>query len=310
MKKTDRILVLGHKGLVGSNLVRQLITDYYDVYWSNKGEDLRVYEEVNSLFDEIRPDYVFNCAAKVGGINYNKTYPANFFYDNIMIGTLVVDACDRYGVTKLINLGSACIYPKVCPQPIKEEYLMTAPLEETNEAYAIAKIAILKMCQAYNKQHGLNAINLMPANLYGPNDKFHPEHSHVIPGMIHKLYTAKMNDIPSVTFWGDGSPTREFLYVKDLVDAMIFLAKNYDDPAPINVGTGSSFIIKDIFSRINDLVGYDGHIIWDRSMPNGTPRRELDNSKLIDMGWRPQWKFEDALKETFEWYKENIYGRL
>lgn len=308
MDRRDRILILGHRGLVGSNLVRRLLNDYYTDLKFDNGYDLRESEDVHDIFRLTKPDIVFNCAAKVGGINFNKTYPADFFYDNIMIGSNVVEACRKFEVNKLINLGSACIYPKVCPQPIKEEYLMTAPLEETNEAYAMAKIAILKMCQAYNKQHGLNAINLMPANLFGPNDKFHPEHSHVIPGMINKLYTAKMKNIPSVTFWGDGTPIREFLYVEDLVDAMIFLAKNYDDPAPINVGTGEAFTIKEIFSKINYYIGYSGDIIWDSKMPNGTPRRELDNSKLASLGWSPMWSFEDALFETIQWYKENIYG--
>jgi GDP-L-fucose synthase len=263
--------------------------------------DLRNQDAVNDFFKIERPEFVFLSAAKVGGINYNAGYPADFIYDNLMIQANVINAAYKYGVKKLLFLGSACIYPKVTPQPIKEEYLLTAPLEPTNEGYALAKIAGLKMCDYYRKQYGFNAISLMPANLYGPNDNFDPEKCHVIPGMITKFNTAKVNGT-DVTFWGDGTPTREFLYVDDLADACLFLMQNYNDAEHINVGSDVEIEIRELCETIRKEIGFEGNIIWDETKPNGTPRRKMDNTRLFNMGWRPKIDFATGLAKTIEWY--------
>jgi GDP-L-fucose synthase len=303
MYKSSKIFVAGHNGLVGSAIVRKLREEgYNNLVLRNKTElDLRNQDAVRDFFKIEKPEYVFLAAAKVGGIAYNAKEPADFMYDNLMIQTNVIDTAYRNGVKKLLFLGSACIYPKVTPQPIKEEYLMTAPLEPTNEGYALAKIAGLRMCEYYKKQFGFNAISLMPANLYGPNDNFDPEKCHVIPGMITKFNTAKKNGT-DVTFWGDGTPTREFLYADDLADACLFLMHNYDGPEFINVGSDVEIEIKELCEIIKKELGFDGVITWDTSLPNGTPRRKMDNTKLFDMGWRPKTDFNTGLAKTIHWF--------
>lgn len=314
MYKSSKIFVAGHRGLVGSAIVRKLRSEGYDnLILKVKDElDLRNQYAVKDFFKAERPEFVFLSAAKVGGINYNAEYPADFIYDNLMIQTNVINAAYEYGVKKLLFLGSACIYPKVTPQPIKEEYLLTDPLEPTNEGYALAKIAGLKMCDYYRKQYGFNAISLMPANLYGPNDNFDPEKCHVIPGMITKFNTAKLNNT-DVTFWGDGTPTREFLYVDDLADASLFLMQNYNEAGHINVGSDVEIEIKELCEIIRKVVGFEGNILWDTDKPNGTPRRKLDNTKLFSMGWKPKTNFAEGLAKTVEWYyseKNNIKNSM
>jgi GDP-L-fucose synthase len=307
MEKNSSIFVAGHRGLVGSSIVRKLQAEgYKNIITAEKaGLDLTRQLQVQAFFQSNKIDYVFLAAAKVGGINYNAIVPADFIYENLMIQSNVIDAAYRNGVKKLLFLGSACIYPKVTPQPIKEEYLLTAPLEPTNEGYALAKIAGLRMAQYYKKQYGFNTISLMPANLYGPNDNFDPDKCHVIPGLIHKFYNAKKNNLSQVEAWGDGSPTREFLYVDDLADACLFLMNNYEDAAHINVGSDVEITIKDLSEIIKSSVGYQGEIFWNTDKPNGTPRRKMDNSKLFAMGWKPKVSFDEGLKRTVEWYIRN-----
>jgi len=307
MDKNARIYVAGHRGLVGSAIVRKLVDEgYHDIVSKPRDNlDLRKQDDVNYFFQTYRPQYVFLAAAKVGGINYNATVPADFIYDNLMIQSNVIDASNRFGVKKLLFLGSACIYPKVTPQPIKEEYLLSDKLEPTNDAYALAKIAGLTMAKYYTKQYGLNTISLMPANLYGPNDNFFPEKCHVIPGLINKFYNAQQHGQEIVEAWGDGSPTREFLYVDDLADACLFLMNNYDSPDHINVGSDVEITIKDLSEIIKREVGYTGDIFWNTQKPNGTPRRKLDNTKLFDLGWKPKVSFDDGLRMTIEWFKKN-----
>ena len=306
MDKNSKIYVAGN-GLVGSALVRKLGNAGYHnlVTVAKSSVDLRNQEAVDNYFKYTRPEYVFLAAAKVGGINYNKTVPAEFIYDNLMIQSNVIDTAYRYGVKKLLFLGSSCIYPKITEQPIKEEYLMSSKLEPTNEGYALAKIAGLRMCEYYTKQYGFNTISLMPANLYGPNDNFNPERCHVIPGMITKYYNAKLNNDPSIIAWGDGSPKREFLYSDDLADACIFLMNNYNSPDIINVGSDVEITIKDLVEIIKKEIGYRGKVLWDISLPNGSPRRKMDSSKLFDMGWKPKVSFEEGLSKTIKWFEEN-----
>lgn len=306
MEKNSRIYVAGN-GLVGSALVRKLRKEgYHNILTAPKSSlDLRKQDEVRTWFNYHKPEFVFDAAAKVGGINFNATYPADFIYDNLMIQSNLIDTSFRSGVKKFLFLGSACIYPKVTPQPIKEEYLLTAPLEPTNEGYALAKITGLRMCEYYKKQYGFNAISLMPANLYGPNDNFDPEKGHVIPGMIRKYYTAMKENHTTVTAWGDGSPTREFLYSDDLADACVFLMLHYNDERFINVGSDVEITIKDLVNIIKKEVGFEGDIFWDTNLPNGTPRRKLDSSRLFDMGWKPKISFEEGLARTIKWFKEN-----
>jgi len=306
MNKTSRIYVAGHRGLVGSAIVRKLVSEGYDnLITYDSSHDLRDQAQVKRIFETHRPEYVFLAAAKVGGINYNATVPADFIYDNLMIQSNLMNAAHRFGCMKLLFLGSACIYPKVTPQPIKEEYLLTAKLEPTNDAYALAKIAGLTMAKYYTKQHGMPTISLMPANLYGPYDNFHPDKCHVIPGLINKFWNAKEKGLGTVEAWGDGSPTREFLYVDDLADACIFLMHNYDSPDHINVGSDVEITIKELSEIIKREVGYEGEIFWNTDKPNGTPRRKLDNTKLFDMGWKPKVSFDDGLAKTIEWFKNN-----
>lgn len=306
MKKNSKIFVAGHNGLVGSALIRQLtILGYENIITANRQFlDLTRQSEVEKFFDSCKPDYVFLAAAKVGGINYNKTYPADFIHDNIYITTNVISASHKVGVKKLLNLGSVCIYPKITPQPIKEEYLLTSPLEPTNEAYSIAKIIGLKMCQFYHKQYGFNAISLMPSNLYGPNDNFNVDQCHVIPGMINKFITSKETKNP-VVLWGDGSPTRQFMYSEDIADACIFLMKTYDSPEIINVSNEDEYTIKNLSEIISSKLKYTGEIIWDTTKPNGSPKRKVCTQKLYAMGWRPKVSMEEGLEKTIEWFMNN-----
>lgn len=307
MNIDSKIYIAGHRGLVGSAIVKTLKQrGYKNIITCNKEElDLRNQIAVQSFFNVHNPEYVFLAAAKVGGINFNKNYPAYFIRDNIQIQTNVIDSSYESGVKKLLFLGSACIYPKITTQPIKEEYLLTDVLEPTNEAYAIAKILGLKMCQMYHNQHGFNAISLMPTNLYGPNDNFNIDECHVIPGMINKFLFAKENNIKSVTLWGDGTPTRQFMHSEDLADACLFLMDNYDSPEIINVSTDVEYTINELAEILKHKLQYDVEINWDTTKPNGTPRRSVCVEKLSSLGWYPKISFEDGLSQTVDWFLNN-----
>jgi GDP-L-fucose synthase len=307
MDYNSSIYVAGHNGLVGSSLVRRLkMVGYHNIITADRSRlDLRNQMSVKRFFAVQKPEYVFLAAAKVGGITYNQSSPADFIYDNLAIQNNVIHSSYENKVKKLMFLGSACIYPKVTPQPIKEEYLLTAPLEETNEGYALAKIAGLKMCQRYKEQYGFNAISAMPANLYGINDNFNINQCHVIPAMIYKFHEALLNNSKQVTLFGDGSPTREFLHVDDLSDALIFLMNNYEDSSHINIGSGKEYSIKELADIISRTVGWNGNIIWDKDKPNGTPRRKLDISKLNHLGWSSSIDLENGINDTYGWFLEN-----
>jgi GDP-L-fucose synthase len=307
MNKESKIFVAGHRGLVGSSIIRKLKDDGYDNIITKQRciLDLRSQKEVDEFFEEERPEYVFLAAAKVGGIGYNKSIPADFIRENLQIQTNVIDAAYRNGCKKLLFLGSACIYPKHAPVPIKEEYLMTGPLEETNIAYSLSKIAGYMMCKKYTEQYGFETVSVMPNNLYGINDNFIVEQCHVIPGFINKFISAKEKNLSTVTCFGDGSPTREFLFSDDLADGLVFLMNNYNDPEIINIGPEREVSIKELSEIITKLVGYTGEIIWDTSKPNGTPRRALDTSKMSSLGWKAKTKLEDGLKITIDWFLQN-----
>ena len=316
MDSESRVYVAGNTGLVGSAIVRMLHRKGYTNILSSPSMrwDLRRQEEVEEFFRVNQPEYVYLAAAKVGGIGANKDYPAHFIYDNLMIQSNIIDSARKFGVKKLLFLGSSCIYPKMCEQPIKEEYLMTGPLEPTNDAYAIAKIAGIKMCQAYRQQYGFNAISLMPTNLYGPNDNFDLESSHVLPALIRKLSEGKevvYHDIggpfnPPVELWGDGSPKREFLHVDDLAEACFTCMKYYDSGEPINVGTGEDVTIKELAETIADVVGFTGGFRWNTDKPNGTPRKVLSIEKIKTLGWKPEIELKEGIKSTYEWYNDFV----
>ncbi len=307
MNKDARIYVAGHRGLVGSAILRKLRAEGYSSIVSRTHGDLDLTDQyaVYSFFETERPEYVFLAAAKVGGILANNTYPAAFIRENLLIQTNVIDAAYRYGVKKLLFLGSSCIYPKFAPQPIKEEYLLTGILEPTNEPYAIAKIAGIKMCQAYNKQYGTNFISVMPTNLYGPGDNFDLETSHVLPALIRKFHEAKVTGAPQVVVWGSGTPRREFLHVDDLADACLFLMNNYDSSEIINIGVGKDLTIAELAQLVKEIVGYKGEIVFDTTKPDGTPRKLLDVSKIFNLGWRPRIRLEDGIRSTYEWFVRN-----
>lgn len=307
MEKGAKVYVAGHQGLVGSAILRKLTSEGYSniVTRSFQELDLRDQTAVNEFFKKEQPEYVFLAAAKVGGILANNTYPVDFLRDNLLIQTNVIDAAYRYGSRKLLFLGSSCIYPKFAPQPIKEEYLLTGELEPTNEPYAIAKIAGIKLCQAYNRQYGTNFISVMPTNLYGPGDNFDLETSHVIPALIRKFHESKIKGKDQVVVWGSGKPFREFLHVDDLADACLFLMSNYNSSEIINIGTGKDLSIAELAYLIKDIVGYDGNIIFDTSKPDGTPRKLLDVSKLFNMGWKPKISLEEGIRSTYSWYQEH-----
>lgn len=304
MEKHSKIYVAGHRGLVGSAIVRDLEGKGYDniIGRTHKELNLMNQEEVREFFKKEKPEYVFLAAAKVGGINANNTYPADFAYENLTIQCNVIKACHDFNVKKLMFLGSSCIYPKNCPQPIKEEYLLSGYLEPTNEAYAIAKIAGLKMCQYYNKQYGTNYISVMPTNLYGPNDNYDLENSHVLPALLRKFHEAKINNMQQVEIWGTGTPLREFLHVDDMADACIFLMESYEGNEFFNVGTGKELTIKELAEMIKKIVGYEGKIVFDTLKPDGTPRKLLDVSKLNKLGWQYKIRLEDGIKATYEKY--------
>lgn len=305
MKSDSKVYVAGNTGLVGSAIVRMLHMKGYTNIFSTPSShwDLRRQEDVERFFRINEPEYVYLAAAKVGGIGANKDYPAHFIYDNLMIQSNIIDAARKFGVKKLLFLGSSCIYPKFATQPITEDQLMTGPLEPTNDAYAIAKIAGIKMCQAYRKQYGFNAVSLMPTNLYGPNDNFDLESSHVLPAMIRKFHDA----IPgkNVTLWGDGSAMREFLHVDDLAEACFTCMKDYNSPEPINVGTGEDVTIKELALKISSAVKFMGDIEWDTTKPNGTPRKVLNVDKIKSLGWEPKISLSEGIESTYQWYKEH-----
>jgi len=304
MEKTDKIYVAGHNGLVGSAIMRKLIADGYKnvLKFDRKAFDLRDPDSLNYIFTNYDIDYVFLAAAKVGGIKANRDYKASFIYDNLTIQTNVIHQAYTHGVKKLLFLGSSCIYPKFAEQPIKEDYFLSGKLEESNDAYAIAKIAGIKMCQSYAEQYGFNTISLMPTNLYGPNDNFDLATSHVLPALIRKVHEAKIENKSTVEVWGTGEPRREFLYVDDLADACVFLMNNYDSPEIINVGVGQDLTIKELVYTIANVVGYQGDFIWDRTKPDGTPRKLLDVNKLNNVGWKASTSLEEGLQKTYEWF--------
>ncbi|ADQ41883.1 NAD-dependent epimerase/dehydratase [Caldicellulosiruptor acetigenus I77R1B] len=304
MEKTSKIYVAGHRGLVGSAIVRKLLREGYNnlVLKTREELDLTDQKMVEDFFDKEKPEYVFLAAAKVGGIHANRTYPAEFLYQNLMIESNVIHASYKYGVKKLLFLGSSCIYPRECPQPIKEEYLLSGYLEQTNEAYAIAKIAGLKLCQYYKKQYGANFISCMPTNLYGPYDNFDLETSHVIPALVRKFHEAKVLNKPEVEVWGTGKVLREFLYVDDLADACVFLMNYYDGDMWINVGSGEEVSIEELANIIKEVTGYEGKIVFNPKMPDGTPRKLLDCSRLKELGWLPKTNLREGLRMTYDWY--------
>lgn len=301
MNKDSKVYVAGHNGMVGSSIVRKLQREGYEniIRISSSELDLRNQEAVNAFFEEIRPEYVFMSAAKVGGIHANNVYRAEFLYDNLMIEANVIHASHRIGVEKLLFLGSSCIYPKMAPQPLKEDYLLTGLLEHTNEPYAIAKIAGIKLCDAYRDQYGANFISAMPTNLYGPNDNYDLNNSHVLPALLRKFHEAKENNTPAVEIWGTGSPKREFLHVDDLAEALYFLMQEYDEPGFVNVGTGEDLSIKELAEMIRDVVGYQGELKFDTSKPDGTPRKLMDVSKIHEMGWKHQIGLREGIEKVY-----------
>lgn len=307
MRKTSKIYVAGHNGLVGSAILRKLKDDGHKnvIHFSHEELDLTNKEATETMFRLYKPSYVFLAAAKVGGIHANNTQSGEYFYQNIMIQTNVMEAARKYGTKKLLFLGSSCIYPKECPQPIKEEYLMTAPLEITNSGYATAKIAGIEMCKSYRRQWGCNFISAMPCNLYGRGDNFDLFKSHVLPALIRKFHESKINGIPQVEVWGDGTPKREFMYVDDVADALVFLMHKYNEPGHINIGTGYDVPISFLAKMIKDIVGYKGEIFWNKSYPNGTMQKLMDNSKIKELGWEPSVDLEKGIKETYEWFVNN-----
>ena len=311
MEKNSSIYVAGHIGLVGSAICRRLRQEGFANLVSRdlRDLDLRDQAATRRFFAEAKPEYVFLAAAKVGGILANATYPADFIYDNLAIEANVIDAAARTGVRKLLFLGSSCIYPKLAPQPIREESLLTGPLEPTNEWYAIAKIAGIKLAQAYRAQYGLNAISLMPTNLYGPGDNFDLQSSHVLPALIRKTHEALRAGAPEIVVWGSGTPRREFLHVDDLADAAVFLMIEYDSAEIINVGTGIDVTIRELAEMIGRAAGYTGSIAFDSSKPDGTPRKLLDVSRLTALGWKPKIALAGGIAETWRWYLENVASR-
>jgi GDP-L-fucose synthase len=307
MNEQSKIYVAGHQGLVGSALMRAL-QSYEKVIVRSLAElDLRNQKAVEHFFATERPDYVFLAAARVGGIEANRTYPAQFLYDNLMIQSNIIHAAHTYHVKKLLFLGSSCIYPRLCPQPIKEEYLLTGPLEPTNEPYALAKIAGLKMCQTYKKQYGSNFITAMPTNLYGPGDTFDVQNSHVLPALIYKFHQAKIEGRDQVVVWGSGKPRREFLFVDDVAQALLFLMHHYEGDQWINVGVGEDISIADVAQLIKKVVGFEGKIVFDTTKPDGTPQKLLEVTKLQAVGWRATVTLEEGLKRTYDWFVQQHF---
>lgn len=310
MNKNSKIFVAGHNGLVGSAIVRKLEKNGYKNIITRTRLDLDLRDQLGVLhfFNHEKPEYVFLCAAKVGGIGWNKECPAEFTYDNLQIQNNVINSAYLNDTKKLLFLGSACIYPKITPQPIKESYLMTGELEETNAGYALAKIAGLRMCQYYKQQYGFNCISLMPANAYGINDNFNVQKCHVIPALIRKFLDAKESKATQVVCFGDGTPTREFICSDDMADACVFLMNNYDSSEIINVGTGVEVTIKELAETIKEKVEFKGEIVWDTTKPNGTPLRKLCNEKLNSLGWKPSVSLNKGIEKTINWYLENRHN--
>lgn len=305
MNKDAKIFIAGHRGMVGSAIHRNLTSlGYFNIITRTSGElDLRLQERVNEFFEAERPEYVFLAAAKVGGILANNTYRADFIYENIMIQSNVIHSSYATRVKKLMFLGSSCIYPKLAPQPLKEDYLLTGLLETTNEPYAIAKIAGIKMCDAYRSQYGCDFISVMPTNLYGPNDNYDLQNAHVLPSLVRKFHEAKLNNSPEVVIWGTGSPKREFLHADDLASACVFLMNTYSDEGLVNIGTGEDVSISDLALMIKDVVGYEGAIVYDTSKPDGTPRKLMDVSKLSELGWKYTISLKRGLEMVYQEYQ-------
>ena len=308
MDKNSKIYIAGHRGLVGSAIVRRLRQGGYDnlVTATSREVDLREQAAVREFFDRERPEYVFLAAARVGGILANNTYPADFIYQNLMIEANVIESARQSGVKKLLFLGSTCIYPKMAPQPLKEEYLLTGPLETTNEWYAVAKIAGIKLCQACRRQYGARFISAMPTNLYGPEDNFDLESSHVMPALIRKFHEARISRAPTVTVWGTGTPLREFLHVDDCAAACLFLMQNYDDEGIVNIGVGEDLSIAELAVLISRVVGFTGKIVYDPGKPDGTPRKLVDVSRINGLGWRAAISLEAGVSTTYEWFLEHV----
>ena len=306
MQATDKIYVAGHRGMVGSAIMRKLQKEGFTNFLTRTSRDLDLKNQaaVHAFFEKERPDYVFLAAAKVGGIMANNIYRGEFLYDNLMIQNNTIDAAYRSGVKKLMFLGSSCIYPKLAPQPLKEDYLLTGLLEETNEPYAIAKIAGIKLCDAYRSQYGCNFISVMPTNLYGPNDNYDLNNSHVLPALIRKFHEAKKTGAPTVTIWGSGKPRREFLHADDLADACFYLMQHYNEPGLVNIGTGEDLEIGELALLVKDIVGYTGEIVHDPSKPDGTPRKLMDVSKLHSFGWKHTISLKEGLRRVYEEYKK------
>ena len=307
MNLDAKIYVAGHRGLVGSAIVRNLQAKGYKniICRTHKELDLTNQEAVRRFFEEEKPEYVFLAAAKVGGIHANNTYPADFIYENLMIQNNVIKAAHDFEVKKLLFLGSTCIYPKMAPQPIKEEYLLTGSLEETNEAYAVAKIAGLEMCKFFKRQYGDNFISCMPTNLYGPNDNFDLKNSHVLPALIRKFHEAKVNNSEAVEVWGTGTPLREFLYVDDMADACVFLMENYDGEQHVNIGTGEEVSIRKLAETVKEVVGFDGELVFNTEMPDGTPRKLTTVDKLHGLGWKHKVSLDKGIRLAYNWFLEN-----
>jgi GDP-L-fucose synthase len=307
-----KIYVAGHSGLVGSAIVRKLYASGCDniitrlITRPSSALDLRDQGAVTGFFARERPDYVILAAAKVGGILANSSYPAEFIYDNLMIATNVIHASHTHGVKKLLNLGSSCIYPKLAPQPLKEDYLLSGPLEPTNRAYAVAKIAAVELCDHYRSQYGCDFISAMPTNLYGPGDNFDLLSSHVLPALMRKMHEAKRAKSPTVEIWGSGKPMREFMYIEDMADACLFLMRSFSEPGPINVGTGKDLSIRDLALLIKDVVGYGGDLVFDSSKPDGTPRKLLDVSRLREAGWSAKVDLQEGVGRTYEWFLRHV----
>ena len=310
MKSNSRIYVAGHRGLVGSAIIRSLKQRGFENLITRTHAELELMDAVavKDFFEQTKPEYVFLAAAKVGGIHANSTYPADFMRENLIVQTNVIHESWRQGVVKLLFLGSSCIYPKLCPQPIKEEYLLSGELEKTNDAYALAKIAGIKTCQSYNQQHGTHFISAMPTNLYGVNDNFHPENSHVLPALIRRFHEAKLANVESISIWGTGTSRREFLHSSDLADAVLFLMENYDDSEIVNVGCGKDQTIKELAETIQEVVGYTGHLKFDSTRPDGTPQKILDISKINSLGWKPTISLREGLKQVYQWYTEQYHS--
>lgn len=302
MEINSKIYIAGHRGMVGSAIHRNLKTKGFQnfIFKTSSELDLRNQTTTDEFFEQEKPDYVFLAAAKVGGILANNIYRGEFLYDNLMIQSNVVEAARKYGVKKLMFLGSSCIYPKMAPQPLSEESLLTGLLEPTNEPYAIAKIAGIKLCDAYRSQYGCNFISVMPTNLYGPNDNYHPKNSHVLPALIRKFHEAKMQNLPHVEVWGTGTPKREFLHADDMADACVYLMLNYNEEGFVNIGVGEDISIKELALMVKDIIGYDGELIFDTTKPDGTPRKLLDVSKLTSLGWKAKIQLRDGIEKVYE----------